>query len=179
MNIRDARLDDSEALAQLHAESWRSAYRGAYSDAYLDGDVVQDRKSVWHARLSAPRAGQFTIVAEQGAAIVGFACAFGADDPRWGTLLDNLHVRPDRKWSGIGTQLIREVALRSQRDWPETGLYLWVLEVNAPARRFYERLGAQNAERSVSEPPGGGSVVGLRYVWPSLTLLVDATMAKP
>ena len=178
MNIRDARVDDSEAIAQLHAESWRTAYRGAYSDAYLDGDVFQDRKTVWQARLTAPRAGQFTIVAEQDAAIVGFACAFGVEDSRWGTLLDNLHVQPDRKWSGIGTQLIREVASRSQRDWPGVGLYLWVLEANAPARSFYERLGAQNAERSASEPPGGGTVIGLRYVWPNVAALIEATMAK-
>ncbi len=179
MNIRDACVDDMEAIALLHAESWRTAYRGAYSDAYLDGNVFQDRETVWQARLTAPREHQFTIVAEHDAAIVGFACAFGAEDPRWGTLLDNLHVRTDRKRNGIGAQLIRETALRSQRQWPDIGLYLWVLEANAPARRFYEQLGAQNAERRASERPGGGSVVGLRYVWPSLTALFDATMAKP
>ena len=50
---------------------------------------------------------------------------------------------------------------------PASGFYLWVLEVNTPARRFYERLGARNAESATSEPPGGGTIVGLRYVWPT------------
>lgn len=37
--FRPARATDSEAIAVLHADSWRRHYRGAYSDAFLDGDV--------------------------------------------------------------------------------------------------------------------------------------------
>ena len=178
MNIREADIEDVAGIALLHVESWRTAYRGAYSDAYLDGDVYPDRQRVWRERLTAPAERQFTIVAEQDGAIMGFACGRGDEDPRWGTLLDNLHVRPDEKWRGIGTRLIGEVALRTQRDWPASGLYLWVLESNAPARRFYERLGAQNEERTTSEPPGGGEVITLRYAWPVVASLVAATTAK-
>ena len=31
---------DANAIAALHADSWRRHYRGAYSDAFLDGDVA-------------------------------------------------------------------------------------------------------------------------------------------
>lgn len=175
MNLREATADDIEAIAKLHAESWRSAYRGQFADAYLDGPVYEDRMMVWRERLTTPTANQHVIVAEEDDTMAGFACAFGDDDPRWGTLLDNIHVEPRRKRGGIGTLLMREIAGWAQREYPAIGFYLWVLEANAAARRFYERLGAQNAEQTTSEPPGGGTVTGLRYVWPSLDPLLPAT----
>ena len=39
MQIRLATLADAEAIAHVHAESWRTAYRGALSDAYLSGPI--------------------------------------------------------------------------------------------------------------------------------------------
>jgi GNAT superfamily N-acetyltransferase len=165
MNLRAATAEDIHAIARLHAESWRTAYRGQYRDAYLDGPVFGDRLRVWRERLTAPSPNQHVIVADDGAAIAGFACAFGDDDPAWGTLLDNIHVDPTRKRSGIGTLLLCETARWAEREHPRIGFYLWVLEANAAARSFYERHGARNAGRQLSTAPGGGSISGLRYVW--------------
>jgi ribosomal protein S18 acetylase RimI-like enzyme len=172
-SIREARADDIERIARLHAESWRVAYRGMYSDAYLDGDVFADRLQVWQERLGSPKPNQYVIVAEDGGNIAGFACAYGDDDPKWGTLLDNLHVHPEGKRRGVGTQLIAAAAHWSAREYPASGFYLWVLEGNAPARRFYERHGAQNVEMQESTPAGGGTIRGLRYAWPSLAPLLS------
>lgn len=173
MIIREATAGDIDAIARLHAESWRTAYRGQYADAYLDGPVFDDRLAVWRDRLTAPAANQHTIVADAGT-IAGFACAFGDDDPTWGTLLDNIHVDPARKRGGIGTRLISEIARWAHHEHPEIGFYLWVLEANTPARQFYERLGARNAETATSEAPGGGSIVGLRYAWETPETLIAA-----
>lgn len=46
VRFRSACAIDAQAVARLHADSWRRYYRGAYSDAFLEGDVVQDRLSV-------------------------------------------------------------------------------------------------------------------------------------
>lgn len=43
LQMRPAKPSDAEAVAALHADSWRRHYRGAYSDAFLDGDVISDR----------------------------------------------------------------------------------------------------------------------------------------
>ena len=59
-----------------------------------DGPVFEDRRIVWEKRLAEPPANQFVVLAEEEGDGVGFACAYGRDDPRWGTLLDNIHVRP-------------------------------------------------------------------------------------
>lgn len=168
MNIRQADQDDAESIALLHATSWRRAYRGMLRDEYLDGDVIPDRISVWENRLNAPKNNQLTLLAENEGEIIGFVCAFGNEDSRWGTFIDNLHVRYENKRQGIGRRLMQEVARWSLKQYPDAGLYLGVLEKNYPARQFYESLGAKNQETTQWEPPGGGLVNNLLYVWSSL-----------
>ena len=107
--LRAATYEDATAIAELHAASWRGTYRGALSDAYLDGDVEAERRVVWDERLGAPPTNQYVLVAEQDAQVVddagtlvGFGCAYGAKDERFGTELDNLHVRAESRSGGIG-----------------------------------------------------------------------------
>jgi len=172
MLFREATSADATAIATLHAESWRLHYRGAYRDEYLDGDVVADRLRVWSERLAAPRADQFVVLAEADAVLIGFACVYGRHDATWGSLLDNLHVRPDRQRGGVGVALVAEVAAWCRAHCGDCGLYLWVLAENVRAQRFYERLGATDEGGEWSEPPGGGRIHGRRYAWkvvPDLT----------
>ena len=169
LQFRQATASDAEAVAGLHADSWRRHYRGAYSDAFLDGDVHADRLTIWSERLGEPDAGSQTILAEDRAGLVGFAHTVFDDDPHWGALLENLHVVYGEKRRGVGSRLL---ALTAQAVLERgTGLYLWVLEQNADARAFYEARGGRCVERLVISPPGGmrgrlnGSPVGLRYAW--------------
>ena len=168
MRCREATHEDAVAVATLHAESWRATYRGAYRDEYLDGDVLQERIGVWRNRLSAPPPNQFVVLAEEDGRLIGFACAYGRDDERWGTLLDNLHVRRERHRQGTGTRLVSEVARWCRVHHADCGLYLWVLAQNSQARRFYERLGATDRGGDMSVPPGGGLVNSRRYAWTTL-----------
>ena len=92
MDYRPATEHDIEAIAALHADSWRRHYRGAFSDEYLDGDVLDDRRAVWTGRLTAPDNADHTVVAEAGGTIIGFAHTILDDDPVDGALVDNLHV---------------------------------------------------------------------------------------
>jgi len=174
MKTRLATREDAEVIAHLHAESWRVAYRGIFRDDFLDGDVIADRETVWHERLSSPVSNQYVLVAEKSGDLVGFVCAYGNEDPVFGTFIDNLHVRADQKRQGIGRELMRNVACWSRENHPLAGIYLSVLEPNVPARRFYESLGAINFESRNWEPPGGGQVVDLRYTWPDSQKLLDA-----
>src|SRR6188472_2566946 len=138
--FRVAGPTDAEAVADLHAESWRRHYRGAYSDAFLDGDVGSDRLAVWTGLLREPDPNRFTLLAEDGS-LVGFANTVFDDDPTWGALLDNLHVADWHKRRGVGSRLLALTA-EAVVERPEgTGLYLWVLEQNVDARAFYEARG--------------------------------------
>jgi GNAT superfamily N-acetyltransferase len=168
IRYREATPDALDAVARLHAESWRLHYRGAYSDAFLDGDVVQDRLAVWRERFAVPNARQYVLLAEDGEAVCGFACVYGSEDAEWGSLLDNLHVVPEAHARGIGAGLITRVGLWCRTQHPGCGLYLWVLEQNDRARRFYARMGARDCGPEQFVPPGGGKIDSRRYAWSSL-----------
>jgi GNAT superfamily N-acetyltransferase len=176
LQFRIARAGDAEAVANLHAESWRRHYRGAYSDAFLDGDVFADRSGVWTDRLREPDPRRCTILAEDGS-LVGFANTFFDDDPKWGALLDNLHVTDRHKSRGVGTRLLALTAKAVIARPESAGLYLWVLEQNVDAQAFYEARGGKRVGRGLVSPPGGiasrltGSPAKLRYAWGAETLI--------
>jgi len=106
VQYREATAEDVEAIAQLHADSWRRNYRGAFRDAFLDGPVVGERRTVWAERLTGPAPSRYTVVAEQDAVVVGFAHTIFDDDRIWGALVDNLHVVHDLKRHGVGRHLM-------------------------------------------------------------------------
>lgn len=172
MFIRPATPADADRIAHVHAESWRTAYRGALSDAYLSGPIDAERAQVWRERFANPPAGQYAAVAQVDGEIVGFVCAYGGHDAQWGTFIDNLHVLPGHKGHGIGRTLMQDAAAWSARTHPGHGMYLWVLESNAPARAFYERVGGEQAGRDTWTPPDGSALPKLRYAWRNLDALL-------
>jgi ribosomal protein S18 acetylase RimI-like enzyme len=165
IEFRPARPTDAEAVASLHARSWRESYRGSFHDAFLDGDLVGERLGVWRERLRRAPENQFVQLAVAGTDLAGFVCAYGAHDPRWGSLVDNLHVASAFKRHGIGRALMKHAGAWLASGYPDCEVHLLVLEVNAAARRFYERLGARNAEVATMETHGGAVVRSCRYVW--------------
>src|SRR5882757_8987456 len=172
--------EDAESVALLHADSWRRHYRGAYADAFLDGDLVADRRSVWSARLAAPDANSTTLVAEDDRGLAGFVHVVFDHDDRWGSLIDNLHVAADRRRTGLGTALLARAAQAVTARATGPALYLWVLEQNTSAQRFYEAAGGTPVEKAPTPPPGGvparlnGSPARLRFTWPDASVLAAA-----
>lgn len=83
VDYRPATERDAEAIAALHAESWRTNYRGAYSDRFLDGDVYEDRWAVWSELLREIDRSHDTVVAEDARVIIGFAHTVLDQDPVW------------------------------------------------------------------------------------------------
>jgi GNAT superfamily N-acetyltransferase len=170
MTIRAAGFADAVAIAQLHTHSWQTAYRGILRDDFLEGPLAENRRMLWHARLSdCERADQFVLVDAQAGVIRGFACAFLDADPQWGCLVDNLHVVPDLKGQGLGRQLMTAVAERVWRSNRSSRLHLWVYEQNLAARRFYERLGGVINERNAELALDGTQVNAVRYGWSDLS----------
>lgn len=156
MLIRPASVDDAHDLAVVHVRSWQQAYRGLMPQAVLDGLSIAEREAGW-ARLLAetPRASQ-TIVAEHDSAIAGWASYGTARDehaPGSGELW-GIYAHPDAWSTGVGHALLTAVEQALRSDGHETA-YLWVLEGNERAARFYERHGwASDGARKVDTRPG-------------------------
>lgn len=157
---------DAEQIAAVHAASWRATYRGLLPDTFLDRDVDRNRLELWQARFAEAEATRpLVLKAVQGGAIVGFACAFLDEDPEWGTLLDNLHVRPDTTGHGIGRLLLHAVIAAVGESTTRKRVHLWVFERNHRARRFYEREGGKPGAEAEVEVISGVCVHEVRYVF--------------
>src|SRR5258705_4236823 len=158
---------DAAANARLHAESWRSAYRGMLSEEYLDHRVHHERAGLWQQRFSEQSEKPFfAILAETETELAGFACAFPDEHPTYGAFLDNLHLVRQRTGQGIGRRLLTPVAERLLADERRGGLYLWVIEQNIRARRFYSQAGGLEVGRETLSMPDGSRVMEMRCYWP-------------
>lgn len=172
--IRDARPDEWAEVADLHARSWRSAYRGMMTDAYLDGPVGGERSALWRERFAAPaHPDRIVVVAEEGSRLVGLACILAGNDPAWGSLIDNLHVDPERKRRGVGRLVLAAALRRLTPGRFREPIHLTVLEANTAAQQAYERWGGRLAEHLVVREPDGEDHAVRRYAWPSGEALLD------
>ncbi len=164
--IRSARESDAEAIAKLHAESWRASARGIMSDSYLDDEVYADCRALWRGRLGNPDSPYLTLVAVQRDGLHGFICLKPNADGQWGTLLDNLHVDPDLCGRGLGEALMRVGVTQVEQLVPGRPMHLLVFEPNLRARRFYQRLGGREAGVvDAPLPEGGRTTRALRLAW--------------
>jgi GNAT superfamily N-acetyltransferase len=158
--LREARVGDEPAVADIHVRAWQEAYRGLIPDEFLDDLDPADRAERYAFDGDDPDA-PTTLVAVQegedsGEVILGFATfcrSRDLDAPDHGEVVA-LYVDPDRYESGVGRQLM---AAARRRLW-EAGFVdalLWVLDGNDRAVRFYEGEGwtADGATR-VEEPYG-------------------------
>jgi GNAT superfamily N-acetyltransferase len=85
------------------------------------------------------------LVAEADGALAGMAIwyvAFSTWEGRHGIFLEDLYVRPEHRTAGIGRLLLAQLAAEAvRRGYPRVE---WsVLDWNASARGFYERLGGR------------------------------------
>ena len=160
---------DVESIACLHAQSWRNAYRGMLADEYLDRHVLADRLEFWTARFAnVPPDRRLVTKALSDGTLMGFVCVLLDTEPQWGARLDNLHVSPESKGTGIGYTLFQ-----AAREWiasvsPGTAMHLWCVERNLVARRFYDRQGGKIVETATRPVAQELAVPELRYWWPPL-----------
>jgi len=142
LEIRTAAIDDAHRVAIVHVASWQTAYRGLMPNDVLDGLSVEQREDGWRRIISDPNTAGRTLVADRDGEIVGWA-SFGpgrdegASDQGelWG-----LYAHPNAFSTGVGHALIAAVEMALREDG-FTSAYLWVLDGNDRAAKFYERHG--------------------------------------
>jgi ribosomal protein S18 acetylase RimI-like enzyme len=175
--IRNASAADLPAIAEIHASSWRAAYRGILADAFLDGDLLENRKTRWSGITQRMEPRDNLLIATDRKGAVGFiagwtSSALGCDDG-YGLYIDNLHVRPELRGKKYGEHLFRALAGSAKADaaaGAKTRAYLWLLDGNASAHRFYHRLGGHDGEHQSIEL-GGRTVGETRIVWSDFSLV--------
>ncbi len=144
VRIRPGRPTDAAALAEIHLRSFRHAVPSiprVHSDdevrAWMASSVVSHRE---------------TWVAEAGGVPVGLLV-------RTGELIEQLYVEPAWIGRGVGSLLLDQAKALS----PER-LTLWTFAANQAARRFYDRAGFVETDRT----DGSGNeerAPDVRLVW--------------
>ena len=138
-------------MARVHLETFRATYRGIFADDFLAGLTETGMAARFMGVMEDPRA--FALVAEVAGRVVGLAYAgpsryFGFP----GGEVRALYVHPAHQGKGHGRALFeaatdRLAAAGYDRVW------IFVVSENAPARRFYERLGTRLAGARLGSIP--------------------------
>ncbi len=169
--IADSR--DSEAIAELHALSWKRHYRGIMSDKYLDEEIDEDRRLLWLDRFKTANPKQMVITAYQDGVLCGFACHFLDYDSNHGNYLDNLHVLDEYHKLGIGRRLM-QLSIQHCLQFEKRPYFLWVFSQNKEAIKFYDKLGGQAVKETTLAVPGQcAGHPSLLYQWDQPVIVID------
>ncbi|TAG73606.1 MAG: GNAT family N-acetyltransferase [Oscillatoriales cyanobacterium] len=168
MIVREAKIADAPAIAQVNLDTWRTAYRNIIPADYLAKLSYEKRENNWQEILSnVKNTGDYVCVAENNSGqVVGFA-AGGCE--RTGKYvyrgeLFAIYILEEYQRQGIGRQLVRSVATK-------LAMLAWVLGDNS-ACRFYEFLGGKKVEEQQTSR-AGVLVKEIAYGWTDIALLLD------
>lgn len=145
-------LVDADALALLHTRVWREAYTGIVPSYAYDDDSLDRRRTMWRSILD-PQNEKDTrerllIGRDEHEAPVGFLMIGPARDEDAPHPLELQALNVGREFHGTG--LAHALVAQLLGDRPA---YLWVVEDNPRARRFYEKVGFR-ADGGTKVDPG-------------------------
>jgi len=166
--VRDATAEDAEAIARVHATSWRETYAGLLPEPVIANVAYERTLPRWRERLPATRP-QAILVWDQ--PVAGFAYCGperDGDTPHRGEVYA-IYLLAAGQGSGGGRRLMAESARRLAASGL-TSMLVWVLAANHRARGFYEHLGGVYLrERPLGWP--GTDALEVAYGWADTTAL--------
>jgi GNAT superfamily N-acetyltransferase len=177
VEIRDARVDDAEAMAKVTIEGWRTELRGLLPDAVLAARSAAESARNWrrsiHEIAAGLSPGEFILIAEDEAAVVCGLAMAGPErtsDPQYPAEVYIMHVDDAHRRTGVGRLLFAAAGARLRASG-HRAMLIRVLAANAPARRFYEAMGGRllPSLRQVEEE--GVMIDETAYGWDNLDAL--------
>ena len=161
MEIRYIKASDDRAvISRIYEESWKAAYRGIIPQSFLDA-IPEGR---WAGRLDLP--GRHTMVCVEDGRYVGTSSFCRSRFPQYPDAgeVASLYLLPEYFGKGFGRKLLEAVLNElKKQEVPEA--FLWVLEENDRARRFYEKCGFSCTGEYLDDNIGGKALREVRYVF--------------
>lgn len=161
MQIRRFSKEDAiDEVSRVYAQSWKATYIGIVPQAYLDGIpenrwskfLVNERSNLWIAREENQIIGAST-----------YARSRDQQYSDWGEII-SLYLIPSYLHQGIGTKLL-QASMNELFPMGFHRLFLWVLEENHSARRFYEKNGFRFNGDVIQSIIGGKPLKEIRYIY--------------
>jgi ribosomal protein S18 acetylase RimI-like enzyme len=148
ITVREATEADLARVAEIKVRNWADTYAPLVDPTVLGRFLDEERQREELAESLRGRETLFLVAEDLGGMVVGFALTYLDDQPDpW---LESLHVIRESRGGGVGTELMRATAGRLMARGHRT-LRLGVVQGNAAAGRFYERLGAVMTGREPAE----------------------------
>lgn len=162
--IRLASLQDSEVIAQTHIYSWQKIYKEFIPESILMNLSLAERTQQWHELI---KQGVKVLVIEIKNKIVGFAsiCSFrDSDTDSLAGEISAIYLHPTYWRMGLGTELCL-AAISELKHLGYNKIFLWVLQGNSQARKFYESLDFETSNSTKLEEfyPGGALLREILY----------------
>lgn len=150
--------DNRFAISHIYEESWKYAYKGIIPQSYLDS-IPQ---GCWASRVD--QNGIWSLVLIEDDTMIGTSsCCRSrwAEFEGWGEII-SIYLLPQYMGKGYGGHLlnaaVEELKKQGYRD-----IFLWVLEENIRARRFYEKHGFGFSGYSKKDNMGGKELAEMQY----------------
>lgn len=161
MEIRQIKkTDDRFAISHIYEEGWKFAYRDIILQSYLDS--IPDGH--WVSNLD--KEGMNSLIMIETDIFIGTAgyCKSRFSDFDGFGEIVSIYLLPQYIGKGYGKYLmdavIDELSKLGYRD-----IFLWVLEENYRARKFYEKFGFICSDRYLDDNIGGKKLREVQYVY--------------
>lgn len=161
--IKTASIHDVKDLSYIHALSWKTAYKGIVPQEYLDNLKNDFWVSSFEKWIS-----DYTIIAKlvyvgnEAIGCIAYGKSRDVSLPDWGEII-SLYVLPEYFGRGFGKALIVS-AINDMHQIGFKNIYLWVLEENLQAQKFYNKNGFSKTEDKLSCEISGKQLFDLRFI---------------
>ena len=163
MHIREATAEDAALISRIIARSWCGAYQELIDPVYLSRLPEEYWLPSMRSWLASGR--MYGFIAEQDERPAGCViCGRGRDEDHadWGEIV-SLYILPEVMGQGVGSALLTE-ALTALREDGYDRVYLWAIEGNKRALRFYRKHGFMLTSDRVHYKIGSGDVADVRLI---------------
>ena len=155
-----AHSDDRLAISKIYEESWKYAYKGFIPQKYLDS-IPEGR---WSKNFDIP--GWKTLVCIVDGKYIGTSsfCKSRFDQfPDFGEII-SIYFLPEYMGKGYGKKLL-EASILELNKMGFNELFLWVLDDNITAKKFYDHLGFLQTEDYLDATIGGKDLREVRFIY--------------
>lgn len=152
--------DDRSAVSNIYEEGWKYAYQGIVPQEYLDSIP----KGHWAPCLD--KEGIYSLVVMEDDKLIGtssFSRSRWADFGDSGEII-SIYLLPLYMGKGYGRQLLN-AAVCELKKFGFRDIFLWVLEENGNARKFYEKCGFTSSGHSMEHEIGGKVLREIQYCY--------------
>lgn len=153
-------VDDRNKISHIYEQSWKYAYRGIIPQEYLDNIS----EGYWNKTFDILE--WDTIVCMHDGEYIGtssFCRSRFEKYPDSGEII-SIYLLPEYMRKGYGKELLDFVINELTKQWFKE-VFLWVLEENYVARKFYENFGFECTYDYLHDNIGGKDLREIRYIY--------------